>query len=615
MRSLTAVSLQTREHNFGVILFPHDERRVLGTSQVRLLLGVAMQIGLTLENYVVMNDAKRRTREYELLTQMGQVISSRLDSDEVLRSIHKELGLLFDTETFYVAFLEDDEVRFEFESVKGEVLPKRSRKTANAMTEYVIRSGQPMLVRSDMEKVRARLGLTFVPDIPAKSYCAVPIFINNHAVGVLAAMNFDREFVYEQRDLELLQTAAGQVAVAIENARLFKEQQRRSRYLAFLNNVSKTAISSQDAEQMLAEIASEIQQNFDFDHIGIGMLDYVTKEIEIKAEAGATASGAGKRVPLGAGIIGRCARSNEMVLVQNGDSKLASLLPDARSVLCLPLTYGESLLGVLNVESRREKAFADQEVLILRTLADLLATALHNAFVFQKLQQQSITDGLTGIKTRRFFLENLQTEWKRASRSGRPFSVALIDLDKFKEVNDTSGHLEGDLVLARVGHLLEQKCAAVQRGGALRRRRVRHPHARNRRRTGADSLRTPAPLDRHRPHAERAPNHRQLRRGQLSAARRHRGGSAAGCRRRHVRLQAGRRKLRLHRRGISRLRQRHGSAAVAHGVHRGLHAARTHRSGVGAGSHRDDQENVRLHGEPRVADGGVMRPEPRFGRA
>src|SRR2546429_5569605 len=94
----------------------------------------------------------------------------------------------------------------------------------------------------------------------------------------------------------------------------------------------------------------------------------------------------------------------------------------------------------------------------MNTLADLLATALHNAFVFQKLQQQSITDGLTGIKTRRFFWEALSSEWKRASRSGRPFSVVLMDLDKFKEVNDTLGHLEGDLVLPRVGRLLDQKC-------------------------------------------------------------------------------------------------------------------------------------------------------------
>ena len=112
---------------------------------------------------------------------------------------------------------------------------------------------------------------------------------------------------------------------------------------------------------------------------------------------------------------------------------------------------------MLNIESRSESAFLPQDVLILNTLADLLATALHNAFVFQKLQQQSITDGLTGIKTRRFFWEALSAEWKRASRSGRPFSVVLIDLDKFKAVNDTMGHFEGDLVLARVGRLLEQK--------------------------------------------------------------------------------------------------------------------------------------------------------------
>ena len=456
--SLTVLSLQTRDNNFGVVLLPHNRAGALGISQVRMLLSVSMQVGMTLENYVVMHDAQRRTREYELLTQMGQVVSSRLDPDEVLRSIHKELGLLFDTETFYVAFLDEDEIRFDFECVSGRTRPKRTRKVANGLTEWVIRTGQPLLIRSDMEKTRAKLGVTFMPERPAKSYCAVPICSNNHPVGMMAAMNFDREFVYEQRDLELLQTAAGQVAVAIENARLFADQQRRSRYLAFLNNVSKAAISSQDSEQLLAEIVAEIQHNFDFDHIGLGVLDYVSKEIEIKAEAGATAHAAGKRVPLGVGAIGRCARSNEMVLVQNGvDAYLQSVLPDARSVLCIPIAYSDSLLGVLNVESRRERAFPEQEVLILRTLAGLLATALHNAFVFQKLQQQSITDGLTGLKTRRFFLEALQSEWKRASRSGRPFSVVLIDLDKFKDVNDGLGHLEGDLVLARVGRLLEQK--------------------------------------------------------------------------------------------------------------------------------------------------------------
>jgi diguanylate cyclase (GGDEF)-like protein len=457
IHSLTAISLQTRDRNFGVVLFPHPNRSMFGPSQVRLLLGLAMQIGMTLENHIALQETQRRTREYELMTQMGQVISSHLDADQVLQAIHREIGLLVDTHTFYIAFADDSELRFELEVIEGEVQPKRSRKLGNGLSEYVIRTGQPLLVQNDMEQIRQRIGATFVPGRPAKSFCGVPIFMQGKSVGIMAALNYERESVYSERDVELLQTAAGQVAVAVENAHLFEEQQRRARYLGFLNSVSKTAISSQDSEQMLDEIVTEIQRNFLLDHISIGVLDYSTKEIEIKAEAG-TSTALNKRIPLGAGIMGKVARTNEVTLLQKAEAHLNGVLPDAHSVLCVPLNYGETQLGVLNIESRKEHAFPEQDVLILRTLADLIAAALHNVFVFQKMQQQSITDGLTGIKTRRFFLEAVQGEWKRASRSGRPFSVVMIDLDKFKEVNDSMGHLEGDLVLARVGRVLEQKC-------------------------------------------------------------------------------------------------------------------------------------------------------------
>ena len=344
-------------------------------------------------------------------------------------------------------------------SKAASLLPKRSRPVGNGLTEYIIRTGEPLLIESDLEQMRSKLGVDFVPAQPARSFCAVPIFLGGKAAGVMAALSTERESQFQARDLEVMQTAAGQLGVAIENARLFTEEQRRARHLAFLNSVSKMAISSQDAEQMMADIVREIQKNFRYDHIGIGIMDYATKDIEIKAEAGTTSQTLGRRIALGSGVLGKVARTDASALVQNaGPGQLAGVLPESRAVLCLPISYGESLLGVLNVESRDENAFAPQDVLILNTLADLLATALHNSFVFQKLQQQSITDGLTGIKTRRFFWEALSSEWKRASRSGRPFSVVLIDLDKFKEVNDTLGHLEGDLVLARVGRLLEQKC-------------------------------------------------------------------------------------------------------------------------------------------------------------
>lgn len=408
-----------------------------------------------------LEESHRRNKESELLTQIGQAVTSYLDSDLVLQTVHKELGNLFEADTFTVAFLEGDQIHFQYRVIEGVLQPKTSRVTTNALTEYVIRTGKALLIRSEMEKTRARLGLVSTGK-SAKCYCGVPIFIGGKPAGVMAVLSYEREFAYDERDMQIMQTAAGQVSVAIENARLFEREQRRAQYLEFLNNIANAAISNHDAELMLAEITAEIQKIFDFDHIGIGVLDYTTNEIEIKAETGTSERSLYRRIPLGFGIVGRVARTKEMVLLQNfmpdADSQLQTVLQDAKSVLCIPIAYGDTTLGVLNVESRREKAFLQQEVLILRTLADLLATALHNALIFQKMQQQSITDGLTGLKTRRFFLEGLQSEWKRASRNGRPFSIVLADLDNFKEVNDTMGHLEGDLVLARVARVLEQRC-------------------------------------------------------------------------------------------------------------------------------------------------------------
>src|SRR3954451_24707650 len=134
IHNATAVSLQTREHNFGVILFPHAERRLFGDSNLRLLIGLALQIGLTLENYVVMHDAQRRTKEYQLLTQIGQAISSRLNQEEVLRTVQKELGQIFDTSNFYVAFQEGDQIVFHLEVEENRLMSRRQRKADNGLT-------------------------------------------------------------------------------------------------------------------------------------------------------------------------------------------------------------------------------------------------------------------------------------------------------------------------------------------------------------------------------------------------------------------------------------------------------------------------------------------------
>src|SRR5262249_51752629 len=163
----------------------------------------------------------------------------------------------------------------------------------------------------------------------------------------------------------------------------------------------------------------------------------------------------------GTGLLGQVARTGNMATYSTatpGESALKPLLPDSLSAIGLPVFYAEQLHGVLYVESSEAIEFSEEEILLLGTLADLISGALHNALTFQKAQEQAITDGLTGVKTHRFFMEALSAEWKRSTRAGRAFALVLMDLDRFKFVNDFYGHLEGDLVLQRVGQILETNC-------------------------------------------------------------------------------------------------------------------------------------------------------------
>ncbi len=457
VHAMLGITLRTPKRVYGTLLLAHRVRESFSAAEMRLLAGLGVQVGMGIENFLLMRSVSRRSEEMNLLNQTGRAISSKLEIEPLLRLVHSELQKLMDARNLYVAMRNGDEICFELEVEDGRYLPRRSRPAKNALTEYVLRTGQPLLIQGGVPQFRDRHGIE-LSGRPALSWAGAPIILRGQAVGVLVVQNHEREGAYDQENLEILKIVAAQAAVAIENARLFAGDQKRLRQLTFLHNITRTAISTLDSEDMLSQIAQEIQKNFAYDHIGIGLLDYQTKEVEWKAEAGAGAFIQKKRIPLEIGLIGRVARNGKLIVVNDSDENFAGILPKTRSALCVPITYADQMLGVLNIESQNPGAFHDDDLPILQTLADHLATALHNAFTFNRTQEQAITDGLTGVKTRRFFMESLNAEWKRAKRAGRVFSLLVLDLDRFKQINDTMGHLEGDLVLVRLAQILEQRC-------------------------------------------------------------------------------------------------------------------------------------------------------------
>ncbi|MFY9585634.1 MAG: diguanylate cyclase [Candidatus Acidiferrales bacterium] len=460
LRTVVGISLQAKEQAFGVLLLGTPDSRRFAPAELRLLLALGHQIGMAVENSYLVQQASRRSEELHILNEIGRALSSTLDSDALFEKIFTEMRRLFDVSNFYIAFYDSSrhEIRFELEVTDGIRLPKRTRPAGNHLSEYLIRTRQPLLIRERFAEETRKLGAR--PLQQTGCFCGVPLVLYDRAIGVMAVHSF-QERVFDEGHLELMRVLASEAGIALENARLFREERTKSRHLALLNNISRNAITTLNSDEMLAKIAEQLEEGLTYDHIGIGLLDYSTKEVVVQAEAGRRRSAVGRRIALGEGIVGQVARSGQMLVVRDiipGDAAGSPSLAGSTSAIALPIVYADQLHGVLYVETSEPCDFSEEEILLLRTLADLISGALHNALTFQKAQEQAITDGLTGVKTHRFFMEALSAEWKRSTRAGRSFSLVLMDLDRFKFVNDFYGHLEGDLVLQRVGHILEQNC-------------------------------------------------------------------------------------------------------------------------------------------------------------
>ena len=460
LRSIVAISLQAKEQAFGVLLLGTPDSRRFTPAEYRLLLALGHQIGMAVENSYLIQQTSRRSEELHVLNEIGRALSSTLNKEDLLRKIWEELRRLFDVENFYIGALDPvrDEMIFDLEVIGGMHMPKRTRPAGNHITEYIIRTRQPVLIRDNYVEETRKLGVD--PILGGGCFVGVPLVAYDHAIGAMAVFS-QHERVFDEGHLELLRVLASEASIAIENARLFQEERTKARHLSLLNNISRDAIATLNPDEMLAKITEQLEAGLTYDHIGVGVLDYATREIVIQAEAGRRRGVLGQRIPLGTGLLGHVARNGHLAAFRANspaDSALKPLLADSVAAIALPVFYAEQLQGILYIESSQPADFSDEEILLLRTLADLIAGALHNAFSFQKAQEQAITDGLTGVKTHRFFMEALSAEWKRSTRAGRSFALVLMDLDRFKFVNDFYGHLEGDLVLQRVGHILETNC-------------------------------------------------------------------------------------------------------------------------------------------------------------
>jgi NtrC-family two-component system sensor histidine kinase KinB len=186
---------------------------------------------------------ERRLKELGSLQAVGQALSASLHVESVLDAIHDQVTGLMKARNFYVALYdaEADEVSFPLATEGGQQVPWRSRRAGNGLTEYILRSRSPLLIRGEVEPVARRLGVE-QHGTPAVCWLGVPLLSADEVLGVIAVQSYSTPGAYDVSHLEVLETIAAQAALAIQNARLYaRTDQALARRVQELSSILRTA--------------------------------------------------------------------------------------------------------------------------------------------------------------------------------------------------------------------------------------------------------------------------------------------------------------------------------------------------------------------------------------
>ena len=244
---------------------------------------------------------------------------------------------------------------------------------------------------------------------------------------------------------------------------------RQSLELNIFHDVAKTLTSSLELDSILQTIMEKMAEYFRPDTWSLLMVDEERDELYFAIAVG-SASEALKNVRLkvGEGIAGHVAKHGERVIVPDvmSDPRFSKRIDEmtkweTQSIICVPLRSRLRVLGVIQLVNVDMNHFGPAEEFFLQSLCDYAAIAIENARAVEKIQELTITDDCTGLYNARHLYKTLETEVYRSARFGYEFTVVFIDLDHFKQVNDTHGHLIGSKLLAEIGYLVKAQLRLI----------------------------------------------------------------------------------------------------------------------------------------------------------
>jgi PAS domain S-box-containing protein len=395
-RAEIAVPLMIGDRVIGVLDAQSDQVNAFGERDLRILAAVAAQTAVALENTRLYDETRRRAAQLEATSEVGRRIASILGIDELLGEVVELVHESFNYDHVHVFLIDAETQEAVYKAGNGStgrrILEEalRLKVGQEGMIGHAASTAQPMIA-NDVTKDPHYVSHPELAN--TRSECTVPLIIGDRVIGVLDVQS-NREDAFGDDDLFLLQALSDQLAIAIENARLFEESDRRIRSMTALNKMGQAISATLDPASLLEEIYKQIRQVMDAAEFYIALYDENTQEVSFPFAVEKGQRQVWEPMRGGNSLTEHVIRTRRSVFlpdnVMEGVRELGMepVGEPALSWMGVPMISGEKCIGCVAVQHyEKPRAYTEEDLNLLQTIATQMATAVENARLFQETRQ------------------------------------------------------------------------------------------------------------------------------------------------------------------------------------------------------------------------------------
>jgi len=465
-----------------------------------------------------------RLDELSLVNTISLAAASQLDADSLVNLAGRQLEDAFNVKSVFVALYDSEKqvINTPYWSIDREKMDAPPMPYGQGLTSIVIQRRVPLLIDEDFETIAPPLGAKLIfaqaKGLP-KTWLGVPLLIGAEVLGVISLQDYEHEHAFSAEDVRLLTTIAANMGIALQNARLFNEAQqeiaerkraedelrRHAEETALFYEISQELSADLNLNQVLRNLLEKCRQLLPLDSFYIALYDDASQTIHhpLFFDQGKFKNVPARDLHTTPGIIGEIIFSRKTLYLPD------TLVPEiakkyqiihaggtpSRSFVGVPMLSHGQIIGAISMKSYQPHCYTPNHIHMLEAIASQAAIAIQNSRLYEaacteaqerrrdqenlqqtnlalqthiehieaikdELREQSIRDALTGLYNRRYLNEVFKSKLEYAHRKSTPFSVIMLDIDLFKQFNDTYGHAQGDKLLAILGNLLRKQTRA-----------------------------------------------------------------------------------------------------------------------------------------------------------